>query len=293
MQPPSLNVYQYVSEGVFRQSQLIANTNIRAGTKLQLFGYYVLNYANSDTGGLQSSSGASSFASNSYNISQDYGRAAFDTRQRLFVGGSIGAPYGIRLSPFMIASSGGPPFNITSPTDLNKDSIFNDRPSFAPASSCGLTNIYCTALGDFNAAPTASDRPIPINYGTGPTHVTLNMRLSKTFGIGPELKAGATNQAGPRGDGGGHRGGPLFGGGGPMIFGGTSDRRYNFTLSASARNIFKETQTWRARVACWDRHSSTSSTPFRVARSPRVWPFAALTCRQVSASDAAVSAQRR
>ena len=59
----------------------------RVGSKLQLFGYYTLNYANSDT------SGVSSFPSNSYNISQDYGRASFDTRHRLFLGGTIALPY--------------------------------------------------------------------------------------------------------------------------------------------------------------------------------------------------------
>ena len=143
--PPSINGYQYVSEGVFRQKQLIANTNIRVGAKLQLFGYYVLNYANSDVGGLSNTTGASAFASNSYNISQDYGRAAFDIRNRLFLGGSTGLPYGIRLSPFLVASTGSP-FNISSPYDLNGDSIFNDRPSFAgPGATCG-GNIYCTAL---------------------------------------------------------------------------------------------------------------------------------------------------
>ena len=50
---------------------------------MQLFGYYVLNYANSDT------SGVSSFPSNSYDISADYGRASFDNRHRLFFGGSF------------------------------------------------------------------------------------------------------------------------------------------------------------------------------------------------------------
>src|ERR1022692_786547 len=57
------NLYQYISEGVFRQQQLIVSTNIRIGAKLQLFGFYTLNYANSDT------SGVASFASNSYDIS--------------------------------------------------------------------------------------------------------------------------------------------------------------------------------------------------------------------------------
>ena len=233
------NLYEYVSEGVFRQNQLIVNTNIRAGTKLQLFGYYTLNYANSDT------SGVSSFASNSYDVSQDYGRASFDTRQRLFLGGSIGMPYAFRLSPFLVASSGSP-FNIFTSTDLNGDSIFNDRPALAPGADCSAANIYCTPLGTFNAAPTAGERLVPINYGTGPAHVTMNMRLSKTFGFGPKVKSGAgnqTNQAGPGGGGGGRGGGPrgpLFGGGGPMNLGGGSDRRYSFTLSASARNMFNK-----------------------------------------------------
>jgi len=38
------------------------------GAKLSLFGYYTLNYANSDT------SGASSIPSNPFDLQQDYGR---------------------------------------------------------------------------------------------------------------------------------------------------------------------------------------------------------------------------
>ena len=240
--PNAGNIYQYVSEGVFRQNQLIVNTNIRVGAKLQLFGFYTLNYANSDT------SGVASFASNSYNISQDYGRASFDVRHRLFLGGSIGMPYAVRLSPFLVASSGSP-FNISTSTDLNGDSQFNDRPALASGGNCSNPNIFCTPLGTFNASPTAGEKLVPINFSTGPTHVTLNMRLSKTFGFGPKLKSGATNQptpgqAGGGGGGGGSRGGggprgPLFGGG-PNFGGSNSDRRYNFTLSASARNIFNK-----------------------------------------------------
>ena len=78
--PSQGNVYEYVSEAVFRQQQLIVNSNVRVGSKVQLFGYYTLNYANSNA------SGVSTFASNSYNLSQDYGRATFDTRNRLFLG---------------------------------------------------------------------------------------------------------------------------------------------------------------------------------------------------------------
>ncbi len=117
------NIYQYQSEGIFKQNQLIINSSIRMGTKLSLFGYYTLNYANSDTG-----TGASSFPSSANNISLDYGRSAFDIRHRVFFGGTIGLPYAFRLSPFLMASS-GTPYNITTGQDLNGDSIFNDRPA--------------------------------------------------------------------------------------------------------------------------------------------------------------------
>jgi hypothetical protein len=248
--PASGNLYQYVSEGVFRQNQLIVNTNIRAGTKLQLFSYYTLNYAKSDTAGV------SSFASNSYDISQDYGRSSFDTRQRLFLGGSIAMPYAIRLSPFMVASSGSP-FNITSGSDLNGDSIFNDRPGLLSTATCPTvvppgsgSSIYCTPLGTFDASPAPGGRITPIYYGTGPTHVSLNLRLSKTFGFGPKVKNTSGNQGGPGGGpggggssrGGGGPRGPLFGGGGggPMMDRSASDRRYSLTLSASGRNVFNK-----------------------------------------------------
>jgi hypothetical protein len=258
--PAGGNVYQYVSEGVFKQKQLIVNTNIRAGAKLQLFGYYTLNYANSNTAGV------SSFASNSYNISQDYGRSSFDTRQRLFLGGSISMPYAIRLSPFFVASSGSP-FNITSGNDLNGDSLFNDRPGLLSSATCPTvvaptvgSSIYCTPLGTFDASPTPGARLTPIYYGTGPAHVSLNLRLSKTFGLGPKIKGPQGNQGGPGGDhdhgaggggggggrsggggGGGGTRGPIFGGGGGGMMGSSSsDRRYNLTLSASARNVFNK-----------------------------------------------------
>ncbi|MGA8763220.1 MAG: carboxypeptidase regulatory-like domain-containing protein, partial [Candidatus Sulfotelmatobacter sp.] len=237
--------YQYASEGVFRQSQLIVNTNVRVGSKLQLFGFYTLNYANSDTAGV------SSFPSDSLDISQDYGRASFDTRHRLFFGGSLALPYAFRLSPFMIASS-GTPFNITVPDDLNNDTIFNNRPVFVFTATCPnlgtvTGTLYCTPLGTFNdALPSAGQKVLPINYATGPAHFVLNLRLTKTFGFGPKLKSSAGNSAqgqggplagggGGRGGGGGQRGGPLFGSG-PQMGGGGSDRRYTVTLGVSARN---------------------------------------------------------
>jgi hypothetical protein len=243
--PAAGPIYQYVSDGVFRQNQLITNFNIRAGATLSLFGYYSLNYANSDA------SGASSFPSNQYDLGADYGRASFDMRHRVTMGGTIGLPHGFRLSPFLIFNSGSP-YNVTVGQDLSNDSLFNDRPGFAPSVSgaCLSPTVACHYV-----IPTQSyiPTPIPINYLTGPNHFTLNLRLAKTFGFGPEVggKSGAQSSAGPGG------GGPLGGGGGPRGGGGggfgrggggggfgsggaASTRRYSLTFSVNARNVLNK-----------------------------------------------------
>lgn len=234
---PASNLYRYVSEANFKQNQLIVNTNVRLRSMVQLFGYYTLNYANSDT------SGVSSFPTNSFDISQDYGRASFDVRHRLFLGGSIAFPYLVRLSPFMVVSS-GTPFNIVSPLDLNGDSQYNDRPGLVSTTTCALGtppvgSTYCTPYGTFDGLG-ATGTPVPINYATGPNHFVMNLRLTKTFGFGPARKSGpgAPSDGGP---GGGRRGGgprgPLFGGG-PMMMSTSSERRYNLTFGVSVRNAF-------------------------------------------------------
>jgi hypothetical protein len=235
-------LYQYSSDGVFRQNQLIANFNIRAGAKLSLFGFYSLNYANSDT------SGASNFPTDQFDLGADYGRASFDTRHRLFFGGTIGLPYAFRLSPFMILNSGSP-YNVTVGQDLNNDTILNDRPAFSGLSGACLSPTAACHYTDALPA-TGAYNPIPINYLTGPTQFTLNLRLAKTFGFGPQkggkITDGGFGPGGPppgmgggRGPGGGG-GGMGRGPGGPGgAFGGgpATNRRYNLTFSVNARNV--------------------------------------------------------
>ncbi len=239
---PSDIVYQYSSEGVFKQNQLILNGSVRIPTAhgvikdLSLFGYYTLNYANSDTGG------AGYVPSVPGDISADYGRAAFAIRQRLFFGGTIGAPRGFRLSPFLIVQS-GIPFNITTGQDLFGDAQFNSRPAFATCGSGAPTGVVQTSYGCFNTLPAAGQPLIPINYATSPGRFSLNLRLSKTFGFKQKKEttasggpggsgAGGTFGRGPGGDHGGRGGGPMFGGGG------SSNYRYNLTFSVNARNVF-------------------------------------------------------
>jgi hypothetical protein len=252
------NLFQYDSEGVFRQNELIANFRVSAGSKVSLFGFYTLNYANSDlgtgspinsntsvTGGFTSGGALSTpeFPSDPYDPSADYGRASFDTHDRGLIGGSFALPYAIRLSPFMIVDS-GTPYNFTVGPDLYGFDTFNERPAFVSSSTCAsrvvqATNIVCTPLGTFNDAPALGQPVVPINYGTGPTGFTLNLRLSKTIGFGPVV--GGTASTGPHYHGGGRGPGGLGGrgltGGGGNPFGETAvNHRYNLTFTASARN---------------------------------------------------------
>jgi hypothetical protein len=242
---PTDIAYQYTSEGIFKQNQLIINSSVRIPAAhgfvkdLSLFGYYTLNYANSDT------SGAGYVPSIPEDISADYGRAAFDIRQRLFFGGTMGVPFGFRLSPFMIASS-GIPFNITTGQDVFGDAQFNTRPSFATCGSGPQTNVVQTVFGCFNTLPQAGP-PIPINFATAPGRFTFNLRVSKTFGFGQKKEASASGSqgggGGRGGQGGGGGGGPRMNGGpggmGGMFGGGApSNYRYNLTFSVNARNIF-------------------------------------------------------
>jgi len=244
--PKAGDIYQYSSDGLFRQNQLIANFNIRAGTKLSLFGYYSLNYSHSDPLG-SSSNGAftNNFPSDQYNVRLDYGRASFAIRDRVFMGGTIGLPRGFRLSPFMIFNSGAP-YNVTVGQDLANDLQFNVRPAFGtnPSGSCPFpTAAACSRY----VVPTTPYTQIPINYLTGPSLFTLNLRLAKTFGFGPEVggKSGAQPGAGPpvgggggpRGGGGGGGLGRPGGGGGPFSMAAATNRRYNLTFSVNARNV--------------------------------------------------------
>ncbi len=240
--PSHGQINQYTSGADFKQNQMIANVTVRAGAKLTLFSYYSLSFANSDTGG------PNSFASNSSDISADYGRASFDVRSRLFLGGSISMPHGFRVSPFVLFFTGAP-FNVTTGSDLNGDSVFNDRPAFA-SSLTSAANLVSTPIGNFDVKPVAGETIVPINLGDGPSQFTFNLRLSKTIGLGPKLESVNSNQQGQQGGGrggpggprGGPMGGPMGGGRGPGgpggPFGERSNQKYSMTFSANARNLF-------------------------------------------------------
>ncbi len=233
------NIYLYESSGLFNQNQLIANVNARVNAKINLFGYYSLSKAQSNT------DGAGTFPSNQYDEQYDWGRAGFDVRNRVFIGGSVVAPLGLRFSPFLIAQSGSP-FDITIGQDLNGDSIYNDRPAFA--TDPNAAGVVSTKYGLFQTNPQPGETIIPRNYGDGPGMFSMNLRLSRTFGFGGEKAGSSAAGAGagmqPGGAmGGGMRGGGPRGPGGPGGRGGpfgdaVTSQRFNLTIGISARNLF-------------------------------------------------------
>lgn len=229
-------VYQYFSEGVFNQNQLIVNANFRAGRWLSLFGYYAINSANGDT------SGAGSFITVPHNIAADYGRTTFAIRNRVFMAGSISLPHSIQVSPFLIAQSGNP-YNVVIGSDLNGDSIRNERPAFGPANGIPAGTAGSNTIancGSFVAPPIGVRyTPVPINDCTGPSLFTLNFRAIKSIGFGPRTSPAVAANAGGGGPvrggpgGGGRDRGRAFGGGG----GGTG-KRYNLGLGLIVQNVF-------------------------------------------------------
>jgi hypothetical protein len=231
------NIYEYDSLAVFKENQIFLNLNVAYGRKLTFTGFYIYSKANSDTGG------PGYHPSNQYDIMQDYGRQFFDVRNRVFAFANYSAPWGFRISPFLSASSGAP-FNLQLSQDVNGDSFFNDRPVFASSLS-NPSNVDTTKYGNFDISTTApaGSKLIPINYGNGPVQFAMNMRVAKSFGVGPRVEEGKGAVAGDGGGGrGGGRGMPGMGlggtGGGPHGPSTRVDRRYSITLSAFAHNIF-------------------------------------------------------
>jgi hypothetical protein len=260
-------IYQYESSGRFNQNQLFIGFNNRFSRALTFFSSYSLSKTTNDTDG----QGGALFPANSYDLSGEFGRAAFDVRHRFTFAGTINLPWWqLSLNPFIVASSGRP-FNITTGADTNGDRLFTERPSFAPAGvDCNnpSPNIVCTKYGNFNVRPAPGEALIPRNFGEGPGFVSVNMRISKTWNFGTIHSSSAANsregqgQARERGAAGGGRGGagatpripnagagpggggPSRGGGGgiasiggPPGGGGTEAKRYSMQFSLNFQNV--------------------------------------------------------
>ena len=262
-------ILEYESNGLSTRNQMQINVRTGFSQKVTLFGFYTLASTHSNT------DGANTNPANPYDLSTEWGRAAGDVRHNFFVGGQFTTVWGLRLNPFITASTGRP-FNILTGRDNNRDNQFSDRPSFSAAGDPGA---LVTRFGVFNPEPLTGEQIIPRNFGQGPGFVSANLGISKTFGFGPAPNnfgmasnqngqqrqnqqangQGQQNQRGGnrggntenRGGGGGGgfgggaavaamRGGGAAGGGNVMMMGGGGDPRhkYNLTFSVTANDMF-------------------------------------------------------
>jgi len=224
---------QFYPEGVFKQNQIIVNANARFSPNLSLTGFYNFTVANSDGGN-------GSNPSNSDDLSLDYGRVSWASRNMVFLMANYQGPWAIRFNPFLIAQS-GKPFNITTTNDLTGDNFFNDRPSYATPASIAA-NVAQTSFGAVDTVPQPAETIIPVNLGSGPAAFALNLRVSRAIGFGPKLAQGETSGPPQGGSSGRGFGNPFSTGGGgrggmaPL----SSGRKYTLTFNAQALNLFND-----------------------------------------------------
>ena len=230
------------SSGIYNQNQVIANFNTRVNRGLNLFGFYVFNHARSDTDGVGGGStntydyrGAYGTAiANPYNYQGEYGAASTDIHHRVTLGGSLSTHWNVRLSPFVILQSGAP-FNITSGTDTFSTTLYNARPGIATAGS--KPGLIQTSYGLLDPNPMEGEPVLPRNYGRGPGLYTVNLRLSKSFGLGPEKGGGPSSSAPALSSGQGQAAATGNVGWGRLIGNPGTSRKYNLIFSISVRNL--------------------------------------------------------
>ncbi|SFS20977.1 Outer membrane receptor proteins, mostly Fe transport [Granulicella pectinivorans] len=183
-------IYEYGSEGLSNQQSLRINSSYRKGP-ISFYTYYSLSFNDSNTNG--------GFPSNSYDQHVDYGRAANDIRHQMYAYLNADLPFKIHTSTNAVLRSGAP-FNITVGQDLNGDTQYNDRPTYA--TDLTRASVVTTRWGVFDTQPIAGQKTIPINLGTAPASLQVDQRLSRSFNFGPKLPdapkaAGAKTPAKP------------------------------------------------------------------------------------------------
>ncbi len=173
------------SNGTQNARTLWTNYYLQLGKHAGVWGTYNVQFRQSDT------SGANSFVSNSYNVRADYGRPASVARQRIFTGGYWEMGGGFNVSAFLSAHT-ATRFNITTGSDNNGDSIYNDRPSFATDLTRASSSIPPTAPSTSIRSP-AADHPYQLR--PRPRPVSCRRSSAKVFALGSLPKPHQSRQA--------------------------------------------------------------------------------------------------
>lgn len=180
------NIYQYSADSNENDEILFATTQLQITKTLFAFSFYVLQRQYEEPEGL------TSFPSNQYDLRADYARSSSTQKQALNTGLFWTLPRGFDTALLFNARS-GMPFDITTGTDDNGDTVYNDRPAFA--TDLTRPSVVRTAFGNFDIAPLPGQALIPRNYGDSPALVYLNLQLNKAFHLGPRPRAPASAAA--------------------------------------------------------------------------------------------------
>jgi hypothetical protein len=177
----NVNTFAYESAGILNQHQFLAKIESHFSPDFSIFAQYTYGQTFDNT------NGPGWFPANQYDLSTEYGRSATDVRHRFFFSGTARAPFGLEVGPFVIVRS-GLPFNITTGRDANGDSLFTDRP--AMAIDLSKPGVIVTPFGAFDPNPSAGQRVIPRNFGSGSPYFTVSLRVSREFSLGRLLVPG-------------------------------------------------------------------------------------------------------
>ena len=179
------NIYQVESGSYSNTQQVLIRFNTRLNPLITLFANYTLSFSkgtNDSFSGGNVSAIVSNFPAYSYDLNDEYAPSSFIARNSLFISSSVNLPWGFRMNPTVMFSSGRQ-FNIVTGLDTNRDSVFTERPTYtvlsARCEALGLTNSFCNTEGISNP----DTMIIPRNYGKGSGSFIVNMNLSKTFGF--------------------------------------------------------------------------------------------------------------
>jgi hypothetical protein len=172
--------YQYESTGRARQAQLMLGAT-RAGRALSVSARYFLGFAYGDT------NGPGSFPASSADPRADWSRASGEARHRLVLTGTVALPGDVRLSTFVVASS-GLPYDVTVGRDLDGDTVFAERPAWS--SDPSRPGVLATPYGWLDPSPPLGASIVPRNLGRGPGFLSVNLRLSRSFGLFHRVASG-------------------------------------------------------------------------------------------------------
>lgn len=183
------DIYEFSADGVSNGHVFQVNFSMNPSKKFSMWSFTSFGSQYGDTAGSGFGQSTSSFVSNSYNVRADYGPLASYSTRQIYSGGSYSPGWGTNINFFLGARSANR-FNITTGTDLNGDSIYNDRPAFATNTNAN-SKVYRTQWGTFDANPQPGEAIIPINYGTVPASWSTSLFASKDFRFGPRPAAPA------------------------------------------------------------------------------------------------------